>query len=112
MVYGVFGVYLAYSLIVALRGRGQTGMLGLLAIFGDTVYFLIMASYGGEDLLWIASFFFLYMMTETLVFYSALEVGTIVVVSALFCAVLPYRAVAAGTDRGGRRRAGLCFRGQ
>ena len=94
LVFGILGVYLAYSLLVALRGRGQTGMLGLLVIFGDTVYFLVMASYGGEDLLWIASCFFLFTLVETLVFYSALEVAIIVVVSALFCAVLPNRAVA------------------
>jgi signal transduction histidine kinase len=90
--YAVLGVYLAYSLLVALRSRSHTGMLGLLAIFGDTVYFLMMASYGGDNLLWIASFFFLFMITETLVFYSTVEVVVIVAVSALFCAVLPYRA--------------------
>ena len=85
LIYAVLGVYLAYSLLVALRSRSHTGMLGLLAIFGDTVYFLMMASYGGDNLLWIASFFFLFMMTETLVFYSTVEVVVIVAVSALFC---------------------------
>jgi signal transduction histidine kinase len=93
MVYAVLGVYLLYSVIVALRARSHTGMLGLLAIFGDTVYFLIMASYGGEKLLWIASLFFLFMLTQTLVFYSTVEVVVIVAVSALFCAVLPNRAM-------------------
>jgi signal transduction histidine kinase len=92
--YAILGVYLGYSVIVALRGNAHTGMLGLLVIFGDTVYFLMMASYGGEKLLWIASFLFLFMLAEALVFYSALEVSVIVAVSALFCAVLPNRAVA------------------
>jgi signal transduction histidine kinase len=92
LMYAVLGVYLAYSLLVALRSRSQAGMLGLLAIFGDTVYFLLMASYGGDNLLWIASFFFLFMLTETLVFYSTVEIVVIVAVSTLFCAVLPYRA--------------------
>lgn len=93
LIYGALGLYLAYSLIVALRGRGHTGMVGLLVIFGDTVYFLIIASYGGEDLLWLASVFFVFMLAEALVFYSAVEVSVIVAVSALFCAVLPYKAV-------------------
>ncbi len=48
MFYGVMGLYLVYALVVALRGRNYTGMLGLLALFGDTVFFLIMASYGGR----------------------------------------------------------------
>jgi signal transduction histidine kinase len=90
LIYSILGIYLAYSLLVALRGRVQAGMLGLLAIFGDTVFFLIMASYGGEQMPWVASFFFLYMLTETLAFYSPVEVAVIAAVSAVFCAVLPY----------------------
>jgi signal transduction histidine kinase len=93
LVYGILGVYLAYALIVALRGRLHTGMIGLLVIFADTVYFLIMASYGGEHLLWVASFFFVYILTEALIFYSTVEVVVIVAVSAVFCAVLPYGAL-------------------
>jgi signal transduction histidine kinase len=94
IIYGVLGAYLTGALIVALRGRTYTGMLGLAAIFVDTVYFLVLASYGGENVLWVASFFFLFVLTETLFFYSTVEVVVIVVVSALFCAVLPYAAVA------------------
>jgi signal transduction histidine kinase len=90
LIHGIFTVYLAYALIVALRGKVHAGMLGLLAIFGDTVFFLIMASYGGEQMLWVASFFFVFMLAETLIFYSPVEVAVISVVSAVFCAVLPY----------------------
>ena len=88
--YGVMGLYLAYGVVVALRGRAQSGMLGLLALFGDTVYFLIVASGQAEPLLWLASAFFLYLLTEALVFYSTVEVVVIAVVSSVFCAVLPY----------------------
>jgi signal transduction histidine kinase len=94
LTYAVLGVYLAYSLIVAFRGRSHTGMLGLLAIFGDTVYFLMMASYDSQSLLWVASFFFLFMLAETLVFYSTVEVSIIVAVSAIFCVLLPYGSAA------------------
>jgi len=83
-------LYLAYAVIVAVKGKGQSGLLGLLALFGDTVYFLIMASYGNEDLLWLVSVYFLFLMTEALVFGSPVEVGVIVGVSAIFCAVLSY----------------------
>lgn len=88
--YGLMGLYLAYGLVVAIRGRGQTGMLGLLALFGDTVYFLAVASGNSEPILWLASIFFLFLLTEALVFYSTVEVMVITAVSAVFCALLPY----------------------
>jgi signal transduction histidine kinase len=92
LILGLMGLYLAYSLFMALRARSQTGMLGLLALFGDTVYFLIVGSSGAELMLWLASAFFLYLLTEALVFYSTLEVVVIAVISAVSCAVLPYGA--------------------
>ena len=93
ILYLILGIYVAYALIIALRGRSHTGVLGLLSIFGDTVYFLVLASYGSENLLWIASFFFLFIVAETVISYSTVEVLLIVAVSALFCAVLPHHAI-------------------
>jgi signal transduction histidine kinase len=87
--YGLLALYLVYSVVVALRGNEQTGMLGLAALFADTVYLLIIASYGRDKLAWIASAFFLYLMTEALAFYSLVEVLVIAGVAAVFCAVLP-----------------------
>jgi len=91
--YGLLGAYLLYSVFVAARGNAQSGMLGLLALFGDTVYFLIVASYGAEHLLWTASLFFLFLLSEALSFYSAVEVVVITAVAAVFCAVLPYESL-------------------
>ena len=54
------------------------------------IYFLIMASSGAEPLLWLASAFFLFLLTEALVSYSTVEVVVIAAVSSIFCAVLPY----------------------
>ena len=87
--YVLMGVYLAYGLFVGLRGRSHTGMLGLLALFGDTVYFLIVASSGSEPMWWLSSGFYLYLLTEALVAYSTVEVVVIGAVSAVFCAVFP-----------------------
>ncbi len=78
MFYGVMGLYLVYALVVALRGRSYTGMMGLLALFGDTVFFLIMANYGADRMLWLASAFYLFLLGEALTFYSTVEVGVIV----------------------------------
>ncbi len=92
--YGLLALYLASGVVVAMRGKAQTGMLGLLALFGDTVYFLIVASWGNDPrLLWLASLLFLFLLTEAIAFYSALEVGVITIVAAVFCAVLPYESL-------------------
>ena len=86
-------LYLAYAVALAVRGRNHTGMLGLLALFGDTVFFLIVASYGTERMVWLATVFFLFLLTEALVFHSTVEVVVIVAVCAAFCAVLPPNAM-------------------
>ena len=83
-------LYFAYSVLVAVRSKAQSGMLGLLALFGDTVYFLIIASYGTEHLPWVASVFFLFVLAEALSFYGSVEVIVITGVAVAFCAVLPY----------------------
>lgn len=93
--YLLLGLYLGYGVAVAIRGKTQTGMLGLLALFGDTVYFLIVASWGNERLVWLASLLFLFLLSEAIAFYSAVEVVVITVVAALFCAVLPYQSLRA-----------------
>ncbi len=84
------GLFLVSSILRGIRGAAQRGMLGLLALFGDTVYFLVVASYGSDRLLWLASVFFLFLLTEALVFYGPVEVAVISGVSATFCAALPY----------------------
>jgi signal transduction histidine kinase len=93
--YGLLVVYLIYGVVVGVRARPQTGMLGLLALFGDTVYFLVVASWGSERLIWLASLFFLFLLSEAIAFYTTVEVVVITVVAALFCAVLPYDSLRA-----------------
>lgn len=90
LIYGLMAVYLAYAILVAARVRGHAGILWLLALFGDTVYFLIMASSLTENVLWLGAFFFLFLLTEALVFNGPVEVAIIVGVCAIFCAALPY----------------------
>ncbi len=85
----LLGVFLVASILAELRGKAQSGMLGLLALFADTVYFLIVAYYGSPRMLWLGLVFFLYLLTEALVFYGPVEVGVITAGSTIFCAVLP-----------------------
>ena len=94
--YAVLGTYLAFAIALAIRSRWlKKGTFGLLALFVDAVFFLILASSGGERLLWLMSIFYLHLLTEALVFYGELEVFVVVMVSVLFCALLPYAATAA-----------------
>jgi signal transduction histidine kinase len=89
LLYGVLGVFLAYSAAVAIRSRWQSGTFGLLVLFTDTIFFLIVAGFGTENLLWLGSIFYLYLLTEALVFYSQVEVMVVAAACAIFCAVLP-----------------------
>jgi signal transduction histidine kinase len=91
---GVLGLFLVYSIFAALSARPHVGMLGLLALFGDAVYFLIVAS-RGPGMAWLAAMFFLYALTEAVAFYSAIEVAVVTVVAAIFCAVLQFSDVSA-----------------
>jgi signal transduction histidine kinase len=87
--YGLLVLYLVLSLIVVARGTKPGGLLGLLALFCDAVFFLALVSFGA-DRLWLASIFFLYLLAEALAFYGPLEVMMVVAVAAVFCAILPY----------------------
>jgi signal transduction histidine kinase len=86
---GLPALYLVLSLIVAGRGTRPGGLLGLLALFGDAVFFLVLVGFGvGSP--GLASLFFLYLLAEALAFYGPVEVAVVVAVAAVFCAVLPY----------------------
>jgi signal transduction histidine kinase len=85
----LLSMYVIVSGVGAIRGGGQRGLLGMLALFVDTVYFLIVVYFGGARIEWLAAAFFLYLLTEALVFSGPVEVGVISAVSAIFCSVLP-----------------------
>ncbi len=89
VVRGLMALFLALAVVLAARGKGLSGMLGLLVLFGDTVYFLVLASFGGDDVVWLSSVFYAYILAEGLIFYTAIHVAVVVGVSIVFCAVLP-----------------------
>ena len=88
-IYLLLGTFLAFSVALAIRSRWQSGAFGLLVLFSDTIFFLIVAGFGTGHLLWLASLYYLYLLAEALVFYTQVEVLVVVAVSAVFCAVLP-----------------------
>src|ERR1017187_2977324 len=87
----LLAVYLVASLLGAIRGAGQRGLLGMLALFADTVYFLIVVYFGGDRIEWLAGAFLLYFLSEPLVFSGPVEVMVIAAGSTIFCAALPNR---------------------
>jgi signal transduction histidine kinase len=90
-VVALLALYLVASLVGAIRGAGQRGLLGMLALFADTVYFLIVVYFGGDRIEWLAAIFFLYLLSEALVFSGPVEVMVIAAGSTIFCAALPDR---------------------
>ena len=88
-IYLLLGTFLAFSVALAIRSRWQSGAFGLLVLFSDTIFFLIVAGFGTGHLLWLASLFYLYLLAEALIFYTQVEVLVVAAVSAVFCAVLP-----------------------
>ncbi|HEY2016328.1 MAG TPA: sensor histidine kinase [Bryobacteraceae bacterium] len=93
LIRAVMVLFLAYSIVLAIRGKGLAGLLGLLTLFGDTVYFLVLASYSTEHLLWLASIFYLYLMMEALASYTPVQLGVVAGSCAVFCSLLPSGAV-------------------
>jgi signal transduction histidine kinase len=93
LLYAVPGVFLVYAAALAIRTQWQQGAFGLLALFSDTVFFLIVAGFGGEPLVWVSTVFYLYLLTEALVFYGPVEVAVVAAVSALFCVAVANAAI-------------------
>ena len=89
LIRGLMVLFLAHALLLAFSSKGLSGMLGLLALFGDTVYFLILASLGADHMIWVAALFYLYLLVEALVFYTAIQLLMIAGVCSIFCVVLP-----------------------
>lgn len=83
------GIFLVYSVLVVIRKRTHSGAFGLLALFGDTVFFLILADHTTARSMWLPSLFFLYLLTEALAFYNPREVVMVATVSGLFSALAP-----------------------
>lgn len=82
-------LFLVASVGEAIRGGAHRRLLGMLALFADTVYFLIVVYFFGERMAWLAAAFFLYLLIEALLFSGPVEIAVITGGSALFCAVLP-----------------------
>jgi len=83
------GAYFLYAGVVAVRGAAWKGLPGLLALFGDTIFFLSLAGIAAQSLPWLVTVFLLFLLAEALVFRDAVEVAIVSGTAAIFCAVVP-----------------------
>jgi signal transduction histidine kinase len=80
---GALAAYFALSLIQVFKRGGHSVAMGLLALFVDTIYLLILAAAGVQSLLWLITVFFLFLLAEGVALYGPVEVGVVAVASAL-----------------------------
>ena len=82
-------LFAASSLLAVFRPEMLEGTLGLLTLFIDTVFFMVLARYGALEAVWLAPVFYLYLLTAAVTLYSAREVALVSGVCILF-ALTPY----------------------
>ena len=93
------GAYFLYSVVVAVHRAPWEGLPGLLALIGDTIYFLALAAIAAESLPWLVTVFLLFVLSEALVFRDAVEVAIVSGTAAVFCAVAPQTAALQNLER-------------
>jgi len=99
----VLWAFLAGAVVLVIRNHRRAGALGLLALFADTVYFLVLAAFGAGILTWLATLFYSLLLAEAIVFFGPVEVFLVVITSSGFCLIssglsspLPRTAIVAG----------------
>jgi signal transduction histidine kinase len=92
-VLAVQGVFVLAALAVLWRRIEPAGMIALLALFADTVFLLVVAAYGAEHLLWMASALYLFVLAEGMISHGPLEVAVVALVTAVFCGLMPLESL-------------------
>jgi signal transduction histidine kinase len=85
----VLGAFALYSLLLLLKEQARTGVFGLLALFADTVYFLVLFNHAPGEALWLPAVTFLYLMMSGSLGYGPREVAIISVICMVFLFVAP-----------------------
>ncbi|MGH9722501.1 MAG: sensor histidine kinase [Bryobacteraceae bacterium] len=79
--------FFALSSFVALRKGRASGSFGLLALFVDTVFFMVLAKYGAIGTVWLAPAFYIYLLTAAVTLYNPREVVLVAGTCIVFFAV-------------------------
>jgi signal transduction histidine kinase len=88
--------YALYALGFLFRTRAHIGILGLLALFVDTVFMLSLSAYAGDHLSWIIAALLLFLFTEALALHGPLEVTLVASLLITFSVAVPGSALRKG----------------
>ncbi len=81
--------YLILGLLILLGKRtAHEGAVGLLVLFLDLVFFLVLAASGIGTLVWLSTVYYVYLASEAVALYSPQEVLIVIAVGAIFCIVV------------------------
>jgi signal transduction histidine kinase len=78
------GLFALSSMVAVWRPEILEGAIGLLALFIDTVFFMVLARFGAIETLWLAPIFYVYLLTAAIALYSPREVLLVAGVCILF----------------------------
>lgn len=80
-------LFMAYSVAALRWERLQGGSFGLLTLFADTVFLLILANHSASLSLWYPSLLYLLLVAEGVIFYGAREVVIVAAICIAFCLI-------------------------
>jgi signal transduction histidine kinase len=86
LVTAAMGVYALSSVFVATRKFGFKGNWGVLTLCLDAVFFMVVAKFGAQEMIWLAPLFYLYLLVAAVTKYGAREVAAIAVACTFFFA--------------------------
>ncbi|MBM3775261.1 MAG: hypothetical protein FJW37_08865 [Acidobacteria bacterium] len=81
--------YASFAVLMALRGRTQSGALGLFGLFADTAFFLVLANRGTGILMWLPWVFYFYLLSRAVARHRPWEVLLVVGITIGFCLLAP-----------------------
>lgn len=79
-------LYTVSTFFTLKRRLGFQGRYGVVTLFVDTVFFMMLAKYGAAENLWLAPAFYLYLLTTAVAIYGPREVALIAGACVLFFA--------------------------
>ncbi|MBV8906012.1 MAG: sensor histidine kinase [Acidobacteriia bacterium] len=85
----VLWIFLVYTVPLAIQNGWQRGAFGLLALFGDTVFFLILAGFWADVMPWLTTAFYILLTVEAVAFFRPVEVFLVVATCCGFCLLVP-----------------------
>ncbi|MBI1789332.1 MAG: sensor histidine kinase [Acidobacteria bacterium] len=86
LVTAAMGVYALSSFFAVTKRFGFRGTWGRLTLCIDGVFFMVLASFGAPEAVWLAPLFYLYLLAAAVSMYGAREVALIAVACTLFFA--------------------------